>query len=190
LQHADDHTRFVADRQAQKLPRAETQLAVDFRLEPRIGVHIVETDGLSFARDPAGDAALEREADDHLVEAQPDERPYLAALAVHKEDRAALCAGLTRGDLQDDMNQFTKVQRGIQALGGFHDAGELFHRAAALRKRQNDGRKACQQIQLGTNRLFQRLSAARLQNAYAKIVATQGAGPHARVVFRIEHRAG
>jgi len=76
-------------------------------------------------RHPTGDAAIDRQANFVLVKAKSDERPDFVALAVHQKHRAAFGAGVPRSELQDNVEQFGEVERGIQPLGGFHNRGKL-----------------------------------------------------------------
>ena len=62
----------------------------------------------------------------------PDERPDFVALAVHQKHRAPFGAGVPRGELQNNVEQFRQIERGIQPLGGFHNRGELNYRMAPL----------------------------------------------------------
>src|ERR1700722_18842537 len=111
------------------------------------------------------------------------------ALAVDEKNRAPLRTRLARGDLQNDVDQLAEIQRGVQLLGGFNDAGKFFHRAATLRQRQHHGGKTREQIHLATDAILERPRAANLQNAHAKIVAPQCSRPNRGISAAVARQA-
>src|SRR5579859_7576379 len=144
LQNTDDGARFIPDGQAEELVRFETQLAIDIRLEAWILVGVFQPYRRSFAGHPARYAAIRRQPDYLLFETQADKRPDFVALAVHEKDGSAFRAGLARGNLQNDVDEFAQIERGVQLLGGFDDARQFLHRAAAFRQREHHRGKSRQ----------------------------------------------
>src|SRR5262249_7681106 len=155
LQDADDETSFVADRQAEEFTSSKAETLVDVGLEARIVVGVVEADGLALAGDPSGDAARDGQADELLLEGKADGGPDFFALAVDEKNGAAVGAGLARSDLQNDVDEFAEVECGVQELGGFDDAGELFHGAAALGQSQNNSGETREVVELSAELVVQ-----------------------------------
>src|SRR5262249_9571540 len=118
------------------------------------------------------------------------ERPDFFALAVDEKNGAAVGAGLARSDLQNDVDEFAEVECGVQALGGFDDAGELFHGAAALGQSQNNSGETREVVELSAELVVQDAFAGHFENSHTEIVAAKGGGPKLAVVGRIDDRAG
>ena len=67
-----------------------------------------------------------------LIQSQTDERPDFFALTVHQKYGPALGASVPRGELQNNVQQFGEVQRGIKTFGGLDNSGKLDDRMAPL----------------------------------------------------------
>src|SRR6266404_362289 len=173
LQDADDGVGFIADGQAKQLLCLEAQLPINVRFETRIAISVIEAHRGTLARHPAGNAPVRGEADHMLLQTQADQGPYFVVFLVHEKNSAASRAGLAGGQVQNDVNQLTKIECRIQPFGGLDDAGEFLHCAAAFRQRQRESRETGEQIELATHRIPQRFGSANLQNAHAKLVAAQ-----------------
>src|ERR1700675_2789794 len=87
------------------------------------------------------------------------------------------------------MDQFPEIERGVKFLRSFDDAGELFHRAAAFRQRQDHGGKAREQIHLAAHAVLKWPRAANLQNAHAEIVAPQRSRPNRRIFAAVARQS-
>ena len=113
-----------------------------------------------------------------MLQTETDERPDFIFLGVNQKYGSASSARLPRRNLQNDMNQFAQIQRGIQLLCGFNNARQLFHRPAPLGQCQRERCKTREQFKLRFRFIRKCPLSVHLQNSHPEVVAAKRARPN------------
>src|ERR1700691_1550796 len=108
-----------------------------------------------------------------LIETHSHQRPDFIALVIDQENCPALCSRLSSGELQNDVQQFRKIERGIQTLGSFDYGGEFDNRIATFAAFQRNLRVSPEQIQPDSRFFVERLFQRRLKNTNRISLASQ-----------------